>query len=200
MSTEPRRPGKLRNGSSKAAEPAAAPVRTAQQVLAHLQDLRDTQDGFLIPMPPGLSAARLVEPVDVDERLKGQLVWNEPMKAAWRWLEAIAALGSPQDVQLGWELWRPPSGPSTINAKMNLFSRYEALLAECGKRWHALWQQAERETLAERAAAEVRSRLHRERDAAAAIRRDALAARDRTDRLEAELALLEREMGGETLQ
>jgi hypothetical protein len=200
MSTEPRRPGKLRNGSSKAAEPAAAPVRTAQQVLAHLQDLRDTQGGYLVPPPAGIGAARLVELPDnnTGDRLG---VPNKAMQEARAWLEQVAKVGGPLDLEFCWECWTVPSGtPPTINPKLHLLAWFEQLKDSCGARWHALYLQAERETLAERAAAELRSRLHRERDAAAAIERDRAAARSRASRIEAELALLEREMGGETLQ
>lgn len=198
MSTEPRRAGRpARNGSTppKEAEPAA-PV-TATETLARLQALRDSGGGFLIPAPPGIAAARLVEPPD--NKLGDRLgIPNAAMQSARAWLEQIAEVGSPEDLRLAWEMWRIPSGTSpTVNAKLSLLSHYEALMVECGRRWSALYRQAEREQHNERVVASLRSDYHRAKAEADKVHRDYLVACDKARKIEVQIEALQRRARGE---
>jgi hypothetical protein len=153
IATEPRRgPGRPpRNGGpppppkpETAAQQPPRPQETATQELARLQALRDANSGFLVPKPPGIDSARLILPIDSE----GMPVQGTPMldaagKAAMAWLAQIAALGGPQDVQLGWEFWRPQAGE--MNPKRPTEVRLEQMKAECSKRYAALVARAEEE-------------------------------------------------------
>src|SRR6185436_2434794 len=145
MAMEPARrgPGRPRNGVLPAPPPEPKPL-TATQELQKLDLMRAAGNGFLIPPPPGIDSARLILPTDSE----GMPVQGTPMldaagKAAMAWLAQIAALGGPQDVQLGWEFWRPQAGE--MNPKRPTEVRLEQMKAECSKRYAALVARAEEE-------------------------------------------------------
>jgi hypothetical protein len=205
MSTEPRRPGRpSRNGSAPPpakAEPAAPSKPTATQQLARLQELRNAHGGYVIPPPPGINAARLIDPTDPDQRHAGQQIPNEAMKRATAWLREIAELGSPKDLTLAWEAgWRPRSGLSVlVNPKTHLRALFEHLKNECGARWRVLHDQAERESRIGRVVASLRADYHRAKAAADAIHADYVVACEKAKKIELEIVAVQRRARGESL-
>lgn len=174
----------------------AAP--TATQQLAQLDELRNANGGYVVPPPPTLSSARLLEPVDPDDRRAGQAVPNKAMQEATAWLRAIAEIGSPEDLTLAWETWRIPSGtPAIINAKLHLLSMFEQLRDSCGARWRLVWEAAERERQQEVHVAELRAQHHRAKAEADAIHRDYIVACDKARKIEVQIEALQRKARGE---
>jgi hypothetical protein len=160
MSTpEPRRsPGRPPRTGPPAppAEPAETPTRR-KTARAEIAELAEQCAAIAAPPEHVLAGAQITFlRSTIDDGNGGQP--NAALKEVLCWFEAISEVGTPEDLRLAWESWRP-NAVGLANPKLWALARFDALLHKAGARSIEINRRAEIERGFEIAAEDLRRDL-----------------------------------------